>query len=172
VRSRGADMKKIHLFFAIAFFLGILEVIYFYPQLPNRMAVHFNASGAADGWGSKDHFFLTMEVVFALLVVLFGGLPLLLRRVPVSLINLPNKDYWFAPERKDQTMDRLISQLLFFGAMALLLMDGVMYLSFHANFSEKPIMRPEWLWGMIVAFFVVNIVWTISLIRSFRRPGV
>jgi uncharacterized membrane protein len=163
-------MKKMHLFFAFAFFLGIIEMLYFYPILTNRMAVHFNAFGMADGWGTKDHFFLTMETVFVLLVVLFGALPLLLQRMPVSLINMPNKDYWLAPERKDQTMDWLIDQLLFVGAMALLLMDGFLYLCFHANFSENPIMQPEWLWGMIIIFFSVNIVWILYLIRCFRRP--
>jgi uncharacterized membrane protein len=163
-------MKRMHLFFAFAFFLGIVEMLYFYAQLPDRMAIHFNASGSADGWGPKDHFFLTMETVFALLVVLFGALPLLLRRLPVSLINMPNKDYWLAPERREQTMGRLVSQLLFVGAMALLLMDGILYLCFYANFLEKPTMHPELLWGMIIGFVAINIIWTVSLIRSFRRP--
>lgn len=164
-------MKKMHLFFAFAFLLGICEVFYFYPLLPERMAVHFNASGTADGWGTKDYFFLTVGTVFLLLLVIFGGLPQLLRHIPASLINLPNKNYWLAPERRAQTMDRLVNQLLFVGAMALLLMDGIVYLCFRANFSEKPVLQPEWLLAMIVVFIAINIVSTISLIRSFRRPS-
>jgi len=163
-------MKGIRLFFALVIVLAVGEALYFYPLIPDCMAVHFNASGRADGWGSRDHFFLTMGIVFALLVALFGGLPMLIRRLPVSLINLPNKDYWLAPERKQQTLDRLIDQLLFVGTMALLLLDGVSYFTFKANLSSKPALPVEWLWGLIAAFLIINVIWTISLIRSFRRP--
>ncbi len=163
-------MRKMYLFFVSAFLLGGIEMLYFYPLLPDRMAVHFNAAGAADGWGPKNYFFMTMEAVYAVLLLLFGALPLLLRRLPESLMNLPNKDYWLAPERKAQTMDRLMGQLLFVGAMALLLMDCVLYLSLKANFSARPFLRPELLWGIITVFFIASIAWTIFLLRSFRLP--
>jgi len=163
-------MKRMYLFFVFAFLLGGIEMLYFYPLLPDRMAVHFNADGAADGWGPKSHFFMTMETVYAVLLILFGALPLLLRRLPESLMNLPNKNYWLAPERKAQTMDRLMGQLLFVGAMALLLMDCVLYLSFTANFSTRPFLQPELLWGIIAVFFTASIAWTVFLIRSFRLP--
>jgi uncharacterized membrane protein len=164
-------MKKVHLFFALAFFLGVILSLYYYPRLPDRIAVHFNASGSADGWGARDHFFLIIDGAFAFLVVLLGGLPLLLRHIPASLINLPNRDYWLDPERKDATLDRLTDQLLFFGAMTLFLMDGIMYLSFTANLSKKPAMSSELLWSMIVGFIIVNVGWTIYLIRSLRLPA-
>lgn len=164
-------MKKVRLLFVLAFCLGVILSLYHYPRLPDRIAIHFNASGAADGWGFKDHFFLIIDGAFAFLVVLLGGLPLLLRHIPASLINLPNRDYWLAPEHKDATLDRLTDQLLFFGAMTLFLMDGIMYLSFTANLSKKPAMSSELLWGMIVGFILVNVGWAIYLIRSFRLPA-
>lgn len=163
-------MKKMHIFFSIVFFTGIIELLYFYPLLPDRMAVHFNASGNADGWGTKDHFFLTIETLFSLLVVLFLALPLVLYRTPNSLINLPHKDYWLTPDRREHTIGRLVNQLLFVGAMTLLLMDGILYMCFQANFSVKSMIHPEWLWTMIACFIAINIICTISLIRSFRRP--
>ena len=163
-------MKKMCLFFIFAFLLGVIEMLFFYPQLPDYMAVHFNLAGSADRWDSKSDFFWTMETVFALLVALFGTLPLIIRRLPVSYINIPNREFWFAPERKEQTTNRLVDQLLFIGAMALLLMDGVLYLSMRANLVDRPALPSELLWGMIIVFFVVNIVWTMSLIRSFRQP--
>ncbi len=113
---------------------------------------------------------MTMEAVYAILLLLFGALPLLLRRLPESLMNLPNKSYWLAPERKAQTMDRLMGQLLFVGAMALLLMDCVLYLSFTANFSARPFLQQELLWGIIAVFFAASIGWTVFLLRSFRLP--
>lgn len=164
-------MNRIRLFFAFAIVLGIIEALYFYPLLPDRMAVHFNASGRADGWGPKGPFFLTMGTVFTIMTALFSGLPSLIRLVPVSLINLPNKDYWLAPERKEETMRRITNQFFFIGAMALLLLDGVFYFTLKTNLSGTPVLPTKWMWGMIIGFFIVNIVWTISMIRSFRRPA-
>ena len=43
------------------------------------------------------------------IAALFIGIPRLLKSTPASLINLPNKSYWLAPERREETMDRLAS---------------------------------------------------------------
>ena len=134
------------------------------------MAIHFNASGRADGWGYKHQFFVFYGVIVAVMSLLFWGLPLVIRLVPESLINLPNKEYWLAPERKKQTLDRLSDQMLFTGCMALLLMDGILFLVIKANLSAIPALPTEWMWGLIVVFIAANVVWTINLIRSFRRP--
>jgi uncharacterized membrane protein len=154
--------------FSIA--LTVLEVFYFYPLLPERMAVHFNASGIADGWGPKQQFFIFYSIVMTFMALVFWGLPFIIRHVSESLINLPNKDYWLAPERKKKTLDRLVDQLLFVGTMALILMDGILYLVIKANQSENPVMQPEWLWGLIAAFFVANVIWIVNLLQGFRRP--
>lgn len=163
-------MNKTRLLFACAIIIGVMEAVYFYPLLPDRMAVHFNASGRADGWGYKQQFFETFGLVYNMMAILFWGLPFLIRRVPESLINLPNKDYWFAPERKEETMQRMINQFLFIGAMTLLLLDGVFYFTVKANLSDTPVLPAEWMWGMIIGFFIINIAWVVSLLRSFRRP--
>lgn len=41
-----------------AVFLLVVPAFY-YSRLPDRIPVHFNASGVADGWGSKSALFLT-----------------------------------------------------------------------------------------------------------------
>jgi uncharacterized membrane protein len=150
--------------------LAVIEGLSCYSLLPARMAIHFNASGAADGSGYKQQFFIFYGIMVGVLSLLFWGLPLVIRMAPSSLINLPNKDYWLAPERKEQTLARLSDQMLFTGCMALLLMDGILFLVIKANLSTPPVLPAAWLWGLIVAFIVANVVWTISLIKSFRRP--
>jgi hypothetical protein len=54
--------------------------------------------------------------------------------------------------------------------MALLLMNGILFLVIKANLSATPVFPAEWMWGLIVVFIAANIVWTINLQRSFRRP--
>ena len=164
-------MSGTRLLFAFAVLIAAYEIIYFYPIMPSPMAVHFNAAGAADGWGPKNYFFITIGGVIALLTIMFAGISLLIRILPDSLINLPNKDYWFAPERRTQTLQRLTGQLLFIGAITLLLLDGVLYLSCMANIPPASSMPAEILWGMLGSFFTVNIIWTVIMIRSYLRTG-
>ncbi|MFA5073080.1 MAG: DUF1648 domain-containing protein [Nitrospirota bacterium] len=164
-------MKINRLLFVLAIAVTIIETLYYYSLLPTTVAVHFNAAGQADTWGSKDHFFMIMGITFVLMIIVFSGLPMLIRRVPDSLINLPNKGYWLAPKRREETISRLIDQLFFIGALSLLLMDILWYLVLKANLSDKPSLSAEWLWSMIIAFFVIVILWTILLIRSFRKPN-
>jgi uncharacterized membrane protein len=156
--------------FVLAFLVALLEAVYFYPLMPEKMAVHFNASGMADGWGGKQGFFAMFGIVFALLTVLIGGISQVIRLLPYTWINLPNKDYWLAPDRRKQTQDRIASQMLFIGCVTMLLLDGVMYLSFRANLLPKPAMPSDILWGMLAVFFVINIASIICIIRSFRLP--
>jgi uncharacterized membrane protein len=150
--------------------IAALEALYFYPLLPSRMAIHFNASGMADGWGPKLPFFVLLGSVFVLLLILFGGLGLLLRKLPDSMLNLPNKEYWLTPERRELTHKRIGEQAFLMGALTLLLLDGVLYLSCSANLSPEPSMHPELLWGMLTVFFTINIGFIILMIRNFRLP--
>jgi uncharacterized membrane protein len=165
-------VKKMHLFLAFAVLLGVIECFWFYPLLPTRVAVHFGAGGAANGWGTKDGFFTTLGITYLILVVVFGALPLLFRLTPDSMINLPNKEYWLSPERREETHDRLANQMLFVGGMAILLLDAIFYLCFQANISDKPALNPDMLWILIGVFFAVSIAWTINMLRSYRRPKI
>jgi uncharacterized membrane protein len=164
-------MSGTRLLFAFAILIAAYEIIYFYPIMPSPMAVHFNAAGAADGWGPKNYFFITIGGVIALLATLFAGISLLIRVLPDSMVNLPNKAYWLAPERRVLTHKRLAGQLLFIGAITLLLLDGVLYLSCMANIPPASSMPADILWGMLGLFFSINIIWTILMIRSYRRPA-
>jgi len=163
-------MKKMRVLFVAAVMLGIAEMYIFYPQMPERMAVHFNATGAADGWGPKDGFFKAMGIPFAILAILFGTLPLFLKRLPDALINLPNREYWLAPERRDETMSRLAGLLLLLITLTLLMMDGILYLCFRANQGAAVGIPAGLLWAMIGGFVISSGAAVIYILLRFRRP--
>lgn len=163
-------MSTLRLVFAGAILLGIAEALYYYPLLPDRVAIHFNAAGIADAWGPKSAFLEIFGLVFNIVAVLFCGLALLLRRIPDSMMNLPNKDYWLAPERREQTMARLTDQMFFTGAMTLILLDALFFLTMKANLTTSPTLPATLMWAMIIGFIVINIAWIVSMLRSFRLP--
>jgi uncharacterized membrane protein len=106
---------------AFATLLGIvvLQAIVYYPQLPAQLASHFDARGLPNGWSSKSAYFALQAFIVLVLTLCFAVLPSLLERAPARLLNLPNKDYWLAPERRAATMARVASALTWFGCAGL-----------------------------------------------------
>src|SRR3954471_4379187 len=84
--------------------LHAAQTIYYYPRLPAVVAQHFGADGRPNGWAPREAFFAISWVVLLGISALLMLTPRLLRRVPVSMINLPNKRYWLAPERKQESL--------------------------------------------------------------------
>ncbi|MFN8359167.1 MAG: DUF1648 domain-containing protein [Candidatus Kapaibacterium sp.] len=143
-------------------------MMYFYPLLPSTMAIHFGGDGQPNGWQAKESFY----GFYALLVLGLSGLFLLLGtimpKMPVSLINMPNKEYWFAPERAKASFGILTG---FFERMtcALVLFLGLIFADtcfsnlqadVHLNsLTFFPLM------AVFLGFLFWNVVW---LLRQFN----
>src|SRR6266481_1810795 len=90
--------------------LAVGAAIYFstyYAQMPDVVASHFNGRLAA---------------VSVLIAIIGFGIPRIIASVPPQLINLPNKQYWLAPEHLAETMAFLNAYFAWFGC-ALFLID-------------------------------------------------
>lgn len=139
-------------------------------ELPAVMATHFNGRGRADGWMSRSGFLLVWYGIQLGLVLPFATMPVWLRRLPAELINLPNRDHWLAPSRRDQTMDRLARWSAWFLAGVTALMAGALELVLRANLLRSPQLSPAhaWLLGAFLLFVAAMLVW---LLLQFRRPA-
>lgn len=136
--------------------------------LPERMATHFDLAGQANGFQERDGFVWTSALVSLSMLALFAALPLLLKLVPDRLINLPNKDYWLAPERRAETIARMtaLSDWLGFATVALLV--GVFELIIRANLTGRPLGGQ--LWILLVSYHLFMVFWLVVYLRSLRRP--
>ena len=150
--------------------LVILQVVHYWPLLPDRMATHFNGAGQPDGWSGKQGFFLIYIVTLIIMVVIFFGIRGLLSRTPDSLISLPKKKYWLAPERRAATLARLSDQLFWFGLATMGFFVGLFELTFRANLSQETSISPG-VWILTGVYLAYTIVWTIWLILGFYRTG-
>jgi hypothetical protein len=152
-----SGIAGIALTFALTFFL------------PDLVAIHFNISGEPDGWASKWINALLFCGMFLFLNVLYGGLPVLLKKIPVSLINIPNREYWFAPERKDASLvivSTFLSELAFFTNFFI---AGIELILFYANRTGKPAPSIV-LFTLIGAMFAFIILWIVHFIKAFKLP--
>jgi uncharacterized membrane protein len=92
-------MSKYQIALLILVLVAVVQFTYYYPRLPEMVASHFDGEGRPNGCMPKNEFFKMFAVITALIIGIFLLLPKLIKRVPPSMINLPNKDYWLAPER-------------------------------------------------------------------------
>jgi uncharacterized membrane protein len=124
-------------FFVLAL-VGAWQYAYYAPRLPEVLASHFAANGAVNGWQSKSAFFGVELVIVVLAAVVGFGIPRVIAAMPVSLINLPNKEFWFSAERRDETMVYMRTSAAWFGCALLAFLLFVMELAFRANLQTPP----------------------------------
>jgi uncharacterized membrane protein len=145
----------------------VVHALYYYPRLPAEVAHHFGASGQPDAWGSKMQFLMVYLVTVAVMAASFLGLGLAMPKIPNSIINLPNKDYWLAPERRQQTLDYMLPRLLWFGSITMVLLIDVFQQSFQVHLGEA--IRLNHIWLSLGAYVAVITVWGIAIYSKFRK---
>ena len=154
------------LFFAILA-AALLQGLRDFPRLPERMASHFAASGMPNGWMDKRQFFLLYAVVILAAFFVEFRLARSVAGNSGSKLNLPNKDYWLAPERRAGTFAYIEQFFAWFGCALLLLAVFAMGLAMRANFSDPVQLPTVPIVSAIAAFILFNIAGVIAMHRRF-----
>jgi uncharacterized membrane protein len=156
------------------FFVVVLAALarcsYFYPLLPERMASHFDRSGVPNGWMTKPLFFELYAAGVALGIVVVFLPALTVARLPAYLINLPNKEYWLAPEHRAETNAFLKRSFAWFGCAFLAVQVVGLDLAMQANLVSPPRVSSESMFVCLAVFLIWTVWWTIDLIRHFSVP--
>ena len=150
--------------------VSLVQAWYYYPLLPDRVASHFGPDGRADGWMAKDAFIALNIGVVAFTVTLNAVLAKILARVPNELINLPNREYLLAPERRAESLAAMQDQLHGMNAATAALLVFVFQCVYQANLKPDPRLEGPFL-PVLAIYFVYVAIWTIGLYRRFRLPG-
>lgn len=131
------------------------------------MASHFGASGRPNGWQSKAAFFGLFGGIaaFTLGVLLLIGR--LLRFVPVSAINIPHREYWLTPERRDEALARLTSSMDWLAVSIAGVLVATLDLVIRANVARHPLDN-AFMMALLIAFAIFQIGWLIHLWRRFK----
>lgn len=139
-------------------------------QLPELMASHFNGSGAANGYMSRSTYLTFMSAIAA-------GVPLLIVLVQslvishASSINIPNRDYWLAEERRDDTLAYLTIQGMRFGILLSAFLCYVHWLVVKGNAMQPPQLSNSLFIPALMLFLVASGVWVSTFYFHFRRPA-
>jgi Protein of unknown function (DUF1648) len=150
--------------------MGTLFVLFTIGELPERVASHFGSDDDPDGWMTRNgylFFILSFVLVYPVLIgFLIGFLP----RVRPEWVNFPNRDYWLAPERRDDSLEFLSAHGYWFSCLLLVLVVGIHWAVLVANGSDPPTLPIRIFAPLLTGFIVGFIVWLIVIFRRFRKP--
>ena len=145
---------------------AVVFVIYTTRYLPETVATHFGAGNQANGWMSRNNYlFFTLSFitgVSAFVSFCVGTLP---RKFP-QWTNVPNRDYWLAPARRDESLAFLSAHGKRLGCLIVMMMLGMHYTILIANHMQPP-MLPVSTFSSILFGFVLALIWWI--VRLYRR---
>jgi serine/threonine-protein kinase len=148
--------------------LAILQAAWYYPQLPETVASHFGVSGKPDGWMSRQSFLLVELITSFIVALLMLAMYAVFALGSMDIMNMPNKEYWTAPERKDATRNMLASFALRFGILLQLFLLAVFILAAQANLNSQPRMSGA-VWICLAGFLGATIVLAARMIWRFMR---
>lgn len=139
-------------------------------SLPPVIASHFVAGGAANGFMPKSAYLQFIALMTLGLPLLLGFLLGLGRHLPPSLINLPNRGYWLAPERSEATRHYIGRQGHTFAALLVVFLCFVHWQVVRANRVQPPRLPERALTLGLVLFLLATVVWIGAFLVRFRRP--
>jgi uncharacterized membrane protein len=151
--------------------LAGVYIVFTCQSMPERVASHSGGAGQADGYMSRTGytiFMLGFTIGLSLLIVfMMSRLP---RSFP-NLTNIPNRNYWLAPERIDQTLDYLSGHAMWFGCGYALFFCTIHQLVVQANRQNPPVLDNKTFLGAMILFLAALVVWIVFMFRRFRKPG-
>lgn len=146
--------------------LAVAQIAYHHSQLPEPMASHFDPSGQPDGWMSRPVFYAIHLGLLSLVSLVPALISRALPRLPDSLIQVPRKAYWLAPERRAASVRFLQEEL---GWIAVAAGGGLVLVAelvFEANLAGDPLDVVK-LWGVIAIILTGVALVIVRLLRRF-----
>ena len=148
--------------------VALLQSLFYYPQLPVEVASHFDGAGAANDWSSRTTFFAIYLVMIALLILVFDLVPGWSGRRGRIRMNIPNREYWLAPERSAETLAWFRRQIIVLGIVHQLLAIYAVQLAIIANLKQAGL-DPSIYWALgLYCLFLAG--WLLHIFLHFRKP--
>jgi hypothetical protein len=91
-------------------------------------------------------------------------------RSATTRLNIPNRDYWLAAERRADTIMFLTRHNMRFGACLAVFLCYVHWLVVQANLRQPPELSNSAIYAGLALFLLTIVLWTGWLLLAFRRP--
>ena len=155
------------MFVALSILVFISTAVWFWIQSPDTVASHFDSSGQPDDWSSKAG-------TLGWLVPIGVGIPVLFsirwiwEKLPISLINIPFKDYWLERGERTYLFDCVMEFMhIIGGTTALLLTSALVMIMREGRGATMPTGMTFLPTGV---FLIITAAALINLVRRLRPP--
>ena len=155
-------------------FLSVIAIslylsFYYYSNLPDRAAIHFNIYGEVESYSEKEVLLIINLIVVSLIGALFYLVGKYIHKIPANLLNLPNKDFWLKLEHKEFALNKTKNTGYFFGSATLLYFDVMLYEIYRANLLPNPKLSSLSYISLIFYIFVSTFI-LIKFYKDFKIP--
>jgi uncharacterized membrane protein len=158
--------KGLLAFLVVLYLAGVVATV---PLLPERMATHFNAAGQADGWMTRSGYLAfnaTLGVALPLFILLIVYLS---RFLPASLVNIPHREFWLAPERRALAQTALLDHSFWLACLMVAFFAALHAVTIVAN-RRTPAALPNTVFFPVLGAFLLGTgLWIYFLYRKFRK---
>ena len=149
-------------------FIGYL--IFSSGQLPSQVATHFRANGHPNGWMSRSSHMILMALLGLVLPLLIVAIMNGARFFP-SALNIPRKQFWLAPERRQETFRYLSRQALWFACVMVAFILGLQVTLVQANAQTPAQLSMPLHFTLAGGFLAALAVWIILTVRRFYHTA-
>ena len=138
-------------------------------DLPEKIAIHFDANGGADGWTTRETYrvyvLLSLAGLPLLLVWIMAGLP----RLTKGKGQIPDCEYWFAGDRQQLTETFLLQHACWLGTLTVAVIYGMHVSIMRANAISPPALATDRLLTMALVYLIGLVWWTATFLRHFKK---
>ena len=161
---------------SLVIFISLLVVFSFLTlnsigDLPEKIAIHFDANGAADGWTSRETYrvsaLLALSGLPLLLVWIMAGLP----RLTKGRGQIPDYEYWFAGDRQRLTETFLLRHACWLGTLTVAVIYGMHVSIMRANAISPPLLATDRLLTMVFVYLLGLVWWAAAFLRHFKKQA-
>ena len=154
----------------VAAIATIAQVLWFSTKLPDPVASHFGPNGQPDAWMSRTGFLamlVLLQVGMAgfMLAIAYG-----MKWIPASLLNMPNKEYWLHPDRRDESLRKNGSMLILISGLTGIFLAVIDQLICETNVrANGPL--PQGVLFLALGLYLVAVIGVAGYgLWSFRMP--
>lgn len=160
----------------LSFFVWLATTILFVASvggsifaLPARVAIHFDASGDANGWISRESHTAGFIALGLGLSAFLLGIAYIIRFFPASTLNVPRQAYWRAPENYPRACAFFFTHTFWLAALSNLFMSVLNLGIVVANSAAAPASLVGNLSIATGLFATGLLVWCLFLFRFFLK---
>lgn len=152
--------------------LGVCLFIFVSSEsLPPNVASKFDSAGVASGQMSRENYRNLMVGTVLFLAAIHGLIFWLVRRLPESVINLPNKELWLSPKNRDQTMQYVTHWGIAMGSVMVIFFAAIHASVIAAHRVTPPAMSNTVMTTLLGGIGLLVSVMVLVLVRRFRLPN-